>query len=92
MRRSRAASQLSCRRLCQSGLSRITELTEGISLYVYMKGIYWNALQTAVQLIQQRLAVNGKFKNLVAAWSREAGVSAGLLYVLESRRSKLQYQ
>lgn len=65
---------------------------EGISHYVYIKGIYWNALQTAVQVIQQWLDVNGKFKNLVAARSCEAGISADLLYVLESRGSRLQYQ
>lgn len=40
VRRPRAASRLSCRWLYQPGFSRITELREGISLYVYTKGIY----------------------------------------------------
>lgn len=43
------------------------------NIYVYIKGIYWNDLQAAVQLMQQWLAVNRKSKNPVVAQSHKAG-------------------
>jgi len=43
------------------------------ALYMYKKGIYWNDLPAAVQLIQQCLIVNRKFKNLVFAQFHKAG-------------------
>jgi hypothetical protein len=55
-------------------------------IYIY-KGNYWNDLQSAVQLTQQWEAVNGTPKNLVVSDSsvpKRLGVSAGLLYKLES--------
>lgn len=50
---------------------------------VYIMGIYPNDLESVVQLIQQREAVNGNSKNLVVAQSHQAS-SSGLLYTLES--------
>ena len=40
---------------------------------LYIKGSYWNDLQSAVQLTQQWATVNGKSKDLVVAQSHEAG-------------------
>jgi hypothetical protein len=42
-------------------------------MYIYMKGIFWDDLQVAVQLTQQWSAVNEKSKNLVHAQFHEAG-------------------
>lgn len=61
-------------------------------IYIYIWMIYCNNLQVLVLLIYQWLAVNGMFKNLVVAQSTRLGVSAGLLSVLESCRSRLQWQ
>ena len=52
---------------------------------LYVKGIYWNDLQSAVQPTQQWAAMDGKSKNLVVAHSHEDGclswssVEAGIL-------------
>lgn len=51
--------------------SRALALPLSLSLS-YMYGIYWNELQTTVQLIQQWLTMNRKFKNLVVALSHKA--------------------
>jgi hypothetical protein len=42
------------------------------NIYVYIKGIYWNDLQAAVQLTQQWPGVNRKSKILIASQSHEA--------------------
>ena len=39
---------------------------------LYIKGIYYDDLQSIVQLTQQWTAVDGKSKNLVVAQSHEA--------------------
>ena len=41
-------------------------------MFLYIKGIYWNDLQSAVQLTQQWAAVDGKTKNLVVSQSHKA--------------------
>ena len=40
--------------------------------FLYIKWIYWNDLQSAVELSQQWTAMSGKSKNLVVAQSHEA--------------------
>ena len=45
---------------------------------LYIKGIYCDDLESAVQLTQQQAAVNGKSKDPVAAQFHRVGALAGL--------------
>jgi hypothetical protein len=48
-----------------------------MELFLYIKGIYYNEFQSAVQLPQQLAAVNEKSKNLVVVQSSEAKCISG---------------
>lgn len=56
---------------------------------LYIKGIYCNDLRSVIQLTQQWVAVDGKSKSLVVAPLMRPVVSAGLLYKLEPKKSRI---
>lgn len=73
----------------EQNLYKIYILIYNILHVLYRKGVYWNCLQAVVQLVQQWLSTNKRFKDSVGVQSPRLNVLAGLQYTPESQRSRL---